>query len=271
MKSRSWIVSCAVLTLCARSFAGDPPNTPQPMPPAQENPRSLASQDLPFRFRDMLRFEADRARLARYFNGAMYTLTGAGIVTAGVVGFATIDRGDPRADGLRAQGYVMMSLGGAAMVGALVLTFLPSSAEKLEATYSVYADDVRIPPEKRLYDGEQALRVMARRDMISRRVVGTMSIAIGVGLAAMAVWRSTLTESTTTDRTVSGTLTAASSIVTIGTGIASIWFQRGSAEVTLAHWEASQGRFHEAWNGVRITPIVALARGGGSAGVVLEL
>ena len=165
----------------------------------------------------------------------------------------------------------MMSLGGVAMVGALVLTFLPSSAEKLEVMYSTEMNDAHIPADKLLYNGEQALRVMARRDMISRRVVGVTSIAIGLGLAVMAVWRSTLTENTTTDRTVSGTLTASSSLVTIGTGIASIWFQRGSAEVTLAHWEASQGRFHDTSSGVRFTPLVAPTLGGATVGMLLEL
>ena len=266
---RRLLVTCLVLGLSTRAFADDPPNTPQPMPVAA--PSTAAEQDLPYRFRDMLRFEARRARLARYFNGCVYTLIGAGIVSAGVVEFVTIDSSDPRADGLRAQSYVMMSLGGVAVIGALVLTFLPSPSERLQAKYSTYADDGRIPLATRLYDGEQALRATARSEMISRRVVGTTSIAIGVGLAVMAVWRSTLTETTTTDRTVSGTLTAASSLATVGAGIASIWFQRGAAEVMLAHWEASQGRFPEASNHLRIIPLLAPMPGGATAGVRIEL
>lgn len=264
-------VFCAVLAFSTRALADDPPNTPQPMPPPLDNPTSAEAQDLPYRFRDMLRFEADRAQSARYFSGGVFTLTGAGIVSAGVVSLATMDANDPRADGLRAQAYVMMGLGGAGVVGALVLTFMPSSAEQLEKAYSAYADDTRVPASKRLYDGEQALRVMARRDMISRRIVGVTTIAIGGGLAVLAVWRSTLTENTTTDRTISGTLTAASSLATVGAGIAQIWFQRGAAEVALAHWEASQGRFHEATYRPRVTPILAPTLGGATAGLILEL
>jgi hypothetical protein len=263
-------ITCALLAFSTRALADDPPNTPQPMPPPPDNPASADVQDLPFRFRDMLHYEAERARTARYFSGTVFTLSGAAIVTAGVVSFATTRADDPRASGLRAQAYVMMSAGGAAMAGALFLTFMPSSAEPLEGVYSAYAEDRRVSAAKRLYDGVQALRVMARKDMISRRIVGATTIGIGLGLAALAVWRTTLTENTTTDRTISGTLTAASSLATIGAGVSQIWFQRGAAEVALAHWEASQGRLHEARYRPRVTPIITPVLGGAIAGLMLE-
>ena len=265
------MVSCAVLTLSTRASADDPPNTPQPMPAPPENPTSAEAQDLPYRFRDMLRFEADRAREGRYFSGGVYTLTATAVVTAGALSLATADTKDPRIDALRAQAYVMISVGGVAVVGASVLTFIPTSAEQLEKNYSAYAGDERVPAAKRLYDGEEALRVMARKDMLSRRIVGASTIGIGVGLAALAVWRSTLTESSTTDRAISATLTAASSLATIGAGVGLLFFQRGPSEVALAHWEASQGRFRQASLPLRITPLLAPVRGGATAGMLLEL
>jgi hypothetical protein len=79
------------------------------------------------------------------FNGSVFTLTGAGILTAGAVGFATVDPSGTRAGALRAQSYVMMGLGGRAVVGALFLTFMPSAAERLQESYSVYADDGGYP------------------------------------------------------------------------------------------------------------------------------
>jgi hypothetical protein len=269
--TRSAAASLAVLTFCARALAADPPNTPQPMPPPLAHPNSPDAQDLPHRFHDIVRFEADRARLSRYFIGSVYTLTSLGIVGAGVVSIATAQASNPNAGALRAQGYVMMSAGGVAVAGSLFLMFMPSSAEQLEESYSAYADDERIPAANRLHDGEEALRVMARRDMFTRHVGGATSIAIGVGLACLAVWRAALTESTASDRLVSGTLSAASSLVTIGMGISQLWFQRGSAEVTLAHWEASQGRFRDASNGPHVMPILAPTSGGAMAGIVLEL
>ena len=63
----------------------------------------------------------------------------------------------------------------------------------------------------------------------------------------------------------------ASSIVTVGAGIAQIWFERGPAELALGHWEASQGRLHESLDRPRITPIFAPTRGGATAGVRLDL
>lgn len=268
---RTLAVACILLTLSTRALAGDPPNTPQPMPLPPDNAGSADAQDLPYRFRDMLRFEADRARSERYFVGSVYTLTGVGIVSAGAVTFATIQADDRNGDAKRAQAYIMMGAGGAAVGGALFLTFMPSSAEQLDKSYSAYANDIRVPASTRLYWGEQALRIMARRDMIARRIVGTTSIAIGVGLAFLAVWRSTLTESTPSDRAVSVTLAAASSLVTVGEGVAQLWFLRGSAEVTLAHWEASQGRFHDALNRPSLTPFVVPNLRGATAGILLEL
>ena len=239
--TRSAAASLAVLTFCARALAADPPNTPQPMPPPPAHPNSPDAQDLPERFHDTVRFEADRARLARYFTGTVYTLTSLGIVGAGLVSIATTQANNPNAGALRAQGYVMMSAGGVAVAGSLVLTFMPSSAEQLEESYSAYADDLRIPAANRLHDGEETLRMLARREMFARHVAGAgRAYSIGIGLACLAVWRAALTESTASDRLVSGTLSAASSLVTIGVGISQLWFQRGSAEVTLAHWEASQ-------------------------------
>jgi NO-binding membrane sensor protein with MHYT domain len=262
---------CLVLASEAPAFSSEPPTTPQLPPPTPAHPYSEVSQDAPFRFRDMLRFEAERARTARYYNGVVFLLASTVILTAGAITLETADPKDPSVNTVRAQAYVFMGIGAVALGGSLFQMIPVSSAEQLERAYSPHAADTRIAASTRVYDGVEALRVAARKEAFTRHVVGGTTIAIGLGIAALAGWRSTLTEGTATDRTISATLTGASSIVTVGAGIAQIWFERGPAELALGHWEASQGRLHESLDRPRITPIFAPTRGGATAGVRLDL
>jgi hypothetical protein len=262
---------CLVLAWEAAVLAGEPPTTPQLPPPPPANPYSQVAQDAPFRFRDMLRFEADRARTARYYDGVVFLLASAGIFTAGAITLATADRKDPSVGTVRAQAYVIMGIGAVALAGSLFQMIPVSSAEQLEKAYAPHAADARIPAATRVYDGVEALRVAARKEAVNRAVMGGTTMAIGVGIAALAAWRATLTEGTATDRTISATLTGASSVVTLGAGIAQLWFQRGPAELALGHWEASQGRLRESFYRPRVTPIFAPTLGGATAGIRLEL
>ena len=271
VRALSLALALGCASWCSRARADDPANTPQPMPPPRDDPGSVEAQDAPYRLRDVLRFEAERGRMARYFDGVVFTLAGIGIVTAGVTSLALTSTSDPDARTARAQAYVMIAGGGVVTVASLVHALVPSSVEKLARSYETDAEDTRVPAERRVYLGEEALRAAARSDMTTRRITGAVTIVAGLGLAVLAVWRSTLTESSKSDRTVSGTLTAASSLVTVGSGVAQIWFLRGPSEVALAHWEASQGRLREGASVPRIAPTLTAGPGAVVAGLILSM
>jgi len=57
------------------------------------------------------------------------------------------------------------------------------------------------------------------------------------------------------------------SLLSIGSGVGQIWYQRGPAEVALEHWESARGMRRE----VRMLPMLAPVHGGVVAGLTLRL
>lgn len=250
----------------ASAFARDP--TPEAALPQAPASPAFVEREMPFRLLDVLRYESARARVSRLYSGTEYMLAGAGIIAAGMLSFATVDAHASNADGIRGYAIVLGGLGTVAIGASLYLMLSPSAAERLERTYAPRAFDPTMPTAVKLREGEAELRALAKKDATQRKFVGVTSIGIGLGVAALAVWRSSWAEATSTDRTVSLTLTSVSALVAIGAGISQLWFQRGSAEVALAHWEASQGRLTTT---ARVVPVLAPMPGGLSAGVIIVM
>lgn len=222
----------------------------------------------------MLAFEAARARPDRLFNGLIGSVSGLGVMAAGAIGVATATSDDPNAAVVRSYGYIMLSLGGTALIASLIGMIPRSSAERLFFAYEPIAEDTRYDAEWRIRRGEDALREAAANDARSRRIFGVVSIVAGFGVAGVSIWRATWTAISPADRAVSGTLTGASAVLAFGQGVARIWFQRGSAEVALAHWQASQGRMRDPdpppKTSVLVTPLIAPVNGGFLGGLAGE-
>ena len=259
-------VVCALALLApALAHADDAPAASLAPVPAKVG-TTEAADDLPLRFRDMLAFEAERARPDRLFNGIIGSVSALGVIAAGTISVATASSDDPNAAVVRSYGYIMLSLGGTAFLASLIGMIPKSSAESLYEEYEPIAEDTHYDPEWRIRRGEDALRVAAARDQRNRKIFGAVSIIAGFGVAGISVWRATWTAISPADRAVSGTLTGASAVLAFGQGIARIWFQRGSAEVALAHWQASQGRMREPdpppKTSVLVTPLIVPVNGG---------
>ncbi len=204
-----------------------------------------AADDLPLRLRDMLEFEAQRARPERIFNGVITSVTSAGLIGAGAISLVAVDPSDPNHGVVASYGYVMISLGGTGLLASLIGMIPQSSAEQLYYEYAPIATDTRYNAALRLQLGEDALRARARKDALMRKVVGVANIAAGLGVAGISIWRATWTQLTPADRAISATLTGASALLALGQGVARLWFLRGSAEIALLHWQAAQGRMRE--------------------------
>lgn len=239
----SALVVAAPLLFASIVRADDTVAPPPPVPAKVGTP--AAADDLPLRFRDMLAFEADRARPERLFNGIIGSISSTGLIAAGAISLATADSNDANAGVVRSYGYVMVSIGGTALLASLIGMIPRSSAEKLLSDYEPIAEDKRYDPEWRVRRGEDALRAQAKKDAMTRVIYGVVNIIAGLGVAGIAIWRATWSGITPADRAISGTLTGASSVLAIGQGVGRIWFQRGSAEVAFLHWQASQGRMRD--------------------------
>ena len=266
---RFLLASTCALALVSPGLAhadeAPPPPAPVAPVPAAAGTHE-AAEDLPLRFRDMLAFEAERARTERWFNGVIGSLSSLGLIAAGSISLATASPSDPNAGVVRSYGYVMLSVGGTALIASLIGMIPQSSAERLYEEYNPIAEDSHYDHEWRIRRGEDALRLAAEKDARMRRIVGAVSIAAGIGVAGISVWRATWTGLSPADRAVSGTLTGASALLALGQGIAHIWFMRGSAEIALAHWQASQGRMREAEpppkTSLSVSPLIAPVSGG---------
>lgn len=212
-----------------------------PAPPGT----AAAADDLPLRFRDMLEFEAARARPQRLFNGMVWTVSSLGLIGAGAISLGTASSSDPNAGVVRSYGAIMLGIGGTTLLAALIGMIPASSVERLYKAYAPIAIDARFTTASRLRLGEDALRTLARKDATNRYIAGTVAIVAGVAVAIISVWRGTWTQLAPADRAISGTLTGASALLALGSGIGRIAFERGSAEVAMAHWQASQGRMRD--------------------------
>ena len=273
--SQSLLASAFALALTFPAVAHAEVAAPGPLPAVPAAPgTTAAADDLPLRFRDMLAFEAGRARTERLFNGVVGAVSSLGIVAAGTISVATASPSDPNAGVVRSYGYVMLSLGGTVLISSLIGMIPQSSAERLFFEYEPIAEDKRYDAEWRIRRGEDALRTLAAKDMQMRRIVGVVSVVAGLGVAGVSVWRATWTGLTPADRAVSGTLTGAAAVLAIGQGVARIWFMRGSAEVALAHWQASQGRMRDPDPPPKVTarvaPLLAPLNGGFVGGLTGE-
>lgn len=117
--------SRVVAGVCALAVSGlgharaDEPPAPVPSVPAAIGTHA-AAEDLPLRFRDMLAFEAARARPDRLFSGIVNSISGLGLIGAGVISLATAAPSDPNAGVVRSYGYVMLSIGGTALLASLI-------------------------------------------------------------------------------------------------------------------------------------------------------
>jgi hypothetical protein len=225
---------------------------------------STIDEDLPLRFRDMLRLEASRARAGRYFNGTLSILGGAGVVTAGVVSLTTAADGDTARKDIS---YLIIGTGGLSLLSSLLGVFGQTPIERLYDAYAPFAEDHKFTAAQRLSEGEDALRQMASSDASSRRIGGITNIVVGVALGGLAVFFGVSTLFNPDDRIVLGTLTGVSALVAVGSGIGQLWFQRGPAEVALEHWEAARGLRHEA---LTLTPMLAPTRNGAMGGFSLS-
>ncbi len=254
--------------------ADEPPAAVVPVPAPIGSP--AAKRDLPLRFRDMLAFEAERARPERLFNGVIGAVSSTGLIAAGAISLATADSTDTNASVVRSYGWIMLSIGSTAFLASIIGMIPRSSAESLLIEYEPVAKDTRYDPEWRVRRGEDMLRAQARKDANMRLVFGIANILAGIGVAGISVWRATWTGITPEDRAISGTLTGASAILAIGQGVGRIWFQRSSAEVALVHWEATQGWLRGLTEAppeppkVSFAPLVAPTQGGVVAGVAME-
>lgn len=266
----------AALTLVVRAHADDPDasapiTTPAPAPvpaPAAAltaTPTPAASEvdeDLPLRFRDMLRLEASRARTSRYFNGALSIVGSGGVVAAGVWSLTSAQPGD---DGRKYISYLIIGTGGLGLLSAVLGLFGQTPIERLYEAYAPFADDKKFSADQRLREGEEALRGMAASDAASRRIGGITNIVVGAALGGLAVFFgvSTTLFPNPDDRLVLGMLTGVSALVAVGSGIGQLWFQRGPAELALEHWEAARGLRREAFV---LTPVLSPLRNGAAGG-----
>lgn len=223
-----------------------------------------AEADAPLRLRDMLRLEARRARAGRYYAGSLSVLGAGAATAAGVISLTTAESADTAR---KTYSYVIVVSGGLGLVSSLYGMVSQSPLERLTETYEPIATDDRLPAEQRLQTGEQGLREVAAIDATSRRIGGITSIVLGTGLGGLAVWFGTTKDLSSSERLFLGTFTGISSILAIGSGIGRLWYQRGDAEIALAHWESARGTRHDAW----LVPIIAPTQGGLFGGLSLSL
>jgi hypothetical protein len=250
----------------APSSTPDPAAAPVPTPaPPVSPPVPVASvdEDLPLRFRDMLRLEASRAKASRYFNGTLSIIGGGGVVAAGVYSLTTAADGDSLRKDIS---YLIIGTGGLSVLSAVLGMFGQTPIERLYESYAPFADDHKYSAEQRLREGEEALRGMAASDESSRRINGITNIVVGAAIGGLAVFFAASSVFPDDDRIVLGTLTGVSALVAIGSGIGQLWFQRGPAELALEHWEAARGLRREAFT---ITPMISPTRSGAVGGVTL--
>lgn len=233
-----------------------PTTTPAPTPPAP-----TVDEDLPLRFRDMLRLEASRARASRYFNGTLSILASGAVVGVGVYSL-TIAQDDLS----HALSYLIIGSGGLGLLSAILGVFGQTPLERLYESYAPFAEDHKYSADQRLLEGEEALRGMAASDAASRKIGGITNIVVGAVLGGFAVFFGATSSFSDRDRIVLGTLTGASAVIAIGSGIGQLWFQRGPAEVALEHWEAARGLRREA---LTIVPMFAPVNHGVVGGVSL--
>jgi len=259
-----------VLGWTSSAFADEPQHSTATTPAPIGTP--AAAEDLPLRFRDMLEFEAERARPERIFNGVITSVSSLGVIGAGAISLAAVDQNDPNRGVVASYGYIMISLGGTGLIASLIGMIPQSSAEQLYFEYAPIATDTRYNAALRIQLGEDALRARARKDAFMRKVVGLTNIAAGLGVASISVWRATFSSLTPADRAISATLTGASALLALGQGIARLWFMRGSAEIALMHWQASQGRMRAVDDpppktSLELAPFLAPIAGGFVGGV----
>lgn len=273
---RSIALALPILWLAAHAHADEPdagpptiaaPTAPAPTPtaptatPTPTPTVSAVDEDLPLRFRDMLRLEASRARASRYFNGTLSILGGGAVVGVGVYSLTIAE------DSLTKDlSYLIIGSGGLSLLSAILGMFGQTPIERLYESYAPFAEDHKFSANQRLVEGEEALRVMAGSDASSRRIGGITNIVVGAVLGGFAIFFGVTSDFSARDRIVLGTLTGVSALVAIGSGVGQLWFQRGPAELALEHWESARGLKREAFT---IAPVLTPVTQGAVGGVSL--
>lgn len=228
-----------------------------PAPPAAWTP----SEEDPLRFLQLLRGEADRQRAQRYFGGAVGLITGGAIASAG--GFMLSDSTLPKL-------YAYFTIGSGALVAlsSLLSLFGQNGIERLADAYEPIAEDTTLPAAKRLASGEQALRALAASEHSGRIISGVTSIVTGIILGGFAVYFALDTSLSDTNRMLFGGLIGVGGLTSIGSGVSSMTWQRGPAEIAMEHWDAARGAPHAA-AGLRVMPLLAPLQGGAAVGLSL--
>lgn len=230
--------------------------------PATAAPAAWApSEEDPLRLLQLLRGEADRQRAQRYFGGAVGLITGGAIASAG--GFMLSDSTLPKL-------YAYFTIGSGALVAlsSLLSLFGRNGIERLVDAYEPIAEDTTLPAATRLASGEQALRALAASEHSARVVAGVTSIVTGAILGGFAVYFALDTSLSDTNRMVFGGLIGVGGLTSIGSGVSSMTWQRGPAEIAMEHWDAARGAPHAA-AGLRVTPLLAPLQGGAAVGLSL--
>ena len=244
-----------------------PSAVPAPLPPVVAPTAWAPTEEDPLRFLQLLRGEADRQRANRYFGGAVGLVGGGAVAIAGGLMLSAAGDSTP----YRVYAYVTIGSGALIALSSLFSFFGRTGMERLADAYEPIAEDTKVPAATRLASGVQGLRALAASEHTARVVNGVTSIVTGVIIGGIGVYFALNTELRDTDRIVLAGLTGVSAATIIGSGVASLTWQRGPAEIAMEHWDAARGA-PRVENDARlhVTPLLAPLHGGAAVGLSLS-
>ncbi len=260
--------------------------TPPPPPPTQTivvaAPADTTSEQEPLRLGKLLQYDAEHARASRYGTSAIAMILGATtIASSGVlVAWAngTQSDGTPNLDSntsglFTVFGVVGMIFGGVQVFGGLISLFIDSPTERAFDEYAPVAIDKNLSAAERVRRGEIMLGARAeseRRLRVTNAATSFVSAAILAGFGLVVGLDKDLITTDDGTRAILALGFGVGAVASLTSGVASLVWERGTAEIAWEHWKALHEHITVQTAQVHFAPILAPTHGGAMGGFSLR-